>query len=159
MEGFMRNALRFAALALVVLPFRLAAQSTPVGDWKAVFVGPVDDRPKMVDAVTFSILMTPRGLIGTARASAWPGDLDVSDVELDGDRLTFTATGRKGWSTWVAGAPRKDHCCPKLLFVGMIQGDEMTLTMTWQSTEVGDDPNAAALPMKATRVVPEPAMR
>lgn len=151
--------LRPAALTLVLLPLTVSAQTSPVGDWKAVFVGSVDARPKMVDAVTFSIQMTPSGLVGTARASDWPGDLDVSDVKLEGDRLTFTATGRQGWSTQLGGGPRVDHCCPKLMFVGTIRGGEMTLTMTWQSTERPDDPNAPQLPMEARRLSPEPGIR
>ena len=111
---------RLAALGLVLLPVTLFAQTEPVGNWRAVFVGP---RPKMVDAVTFSIKATPDGLTGTARASNWPGDLDVSDVKLDGDRLSFTGTGKMGWTE--SGQP---HCCPQLVFVGTMNGDEMKLT-------------------------------
>jgi hypothetical protein len=151
--------LRLAALTVVLLPLTLSAQMNAVGDWKAIFVGPIGPRPKMVDAVTFSIRMTPDGLTGTSRASNWPGDLDVSDVKLEGDRLTFTGTGKRGWSTQFAGGPIEDHCCPKLVFDGTIRGDQMTLTMTWQSTERPDDPNAPQLPMQATRLTPEPGGR
>jgi hypothetical protein len=95
----------------------------------------------MVDSVRFTIQETPTGLTGTALAGSWPGDLDLSDVKLVGDRLTFTGTGKKGWSTQLGNSPRVDHCCPKLVFDGTIKRDEMKLTMTWQSTEGPDDPN------------------
>ena len=151
--------LRLAALALVLLSLTISAQTNAVGDWKAVFVGPIGPRPIMFDAVTFSIQVTPSGFTGTARAGDWPGDLDVSAMKLEGDRLTFTGTGKKGWSTRFAGGPREDHCCPKLVFAGTIRGDEMKLTMTWQSTDRPDDPNAPQLPMEATRLSPEPGRR
>jgi hypothetical protein len=138
---------RLVAIAAVVLPAILSAQANAVGNWKAVFVGPMGPRPQMVDAVTFTIQATSSGFTGTARAEPeWPGDLDVSDVKLEGDQLKFTATGRTGWS--VNG---QYHCCPRLVFVGTIKDDEMTLTMTWTSTERPDDPSARSVPMEAKR--------
>jgi hypothetical protein len=136
-----------AAFCLCPSAQSLAAQASALGNWNAVFVGPIGPRPQMVDAVTFNISSGPTGLTGTARASDWPGDLDVSELKLDGDRLTFTGTGKIGWT-----ANGTYHCCPKLVFAGTIKGDEMTLTMVWRSTDSTDDPNKAPLPMKATRV-------
>jgi hypothetical protein len=147
--------LRLAVLVLVASPFALSAQADAVGDWEAVFVGPMGPRPKMFDRVTFSILAISSGYTGTARAGHWPGDLTVSDVKLEGNRLTFTATGKMGWSTAHSGGPMVYHCCPKLVFVGTIEGNEITLTMTWQSTERPDDPDAPQLPMAAARLPKE----
>jgi hypothetical protein len=143
---------RLAVLVFVALPVALSAQADAVGDWEAVFVGPVGPRPKMFDRVTFSIQATSSGLTGMARAGHWPGDLTLSDVKLEGDRLTFTATGKTEWSTAYSGGPMVYHCCPKLVFAGTIEGNEITLTMTWQSTEQPDDPNAPQLPMVAARL-------
>ena len=139
-----------ATLALATVT--LAAQANPVGSWNAVFVGPMGDPPKMVDAITFSIQSTPAGLTGPARAAEWPGDLVVSNVKLEGDRLSFTGTGSRGYSTRPAGGPWEHHCCPKLVFVGTIQGDEMKLEMSWTSTDRPNDPTAKPLPMEAKRV-------
>jgi len=133
--------------AVALRPIALPAQASVIGEWKAVFVGPIGPRPKMVDAVTFSIELGSTGLTGTARASDWPGDLDVSNLKVDGDHVTFTGIGRIGWT--VNG---EYHCCPKLVFDGTIQGDKMTLTMVWRSTDSTDDPNKAPLPMEATRL-------
>ena len=134
--------LRLTALALVLLPLTTAAQTVqtnPVGEWRAVFVGPLDDRPKMVDAVTFSIRTTSDGLTGTAQAGQWPGSLEISDVKVAGDRLTFTAIGKEGYRT-SSGGKFEEHCCPKLVFTGTIDGDQMKLTLDWQSTEHPSNP-------------------
>jgi hypothetical protein len=138
------------ALALVTTSLAAQATVTPIGDWRAEFVGPIGPRPMMVDAITFTIKSTPNGLAGTARASNWPGDLVVSDIKFEGNRLTFTGTGSKGWTTGVAGV-RTDHCCPKLKFDGTIDGDKITLMLTWGSTEF-DSPSKEPLPMEAKRI-------
>jgi hypothetical protein len=144
--------LRLIVVAFVLLGNTLAAQvtATPIGNWRAEFVGPIGPRPKMVDAITFTITSTSSGFAGTARASIWPGDLVVSDIKFQGNRLTFTGTGAKGWSTGVGGV-MTDHCCPKLKFDGVIDGDKMTLSLIWVSTEF-DDPNEPPLPMEARRL-------
>lgn len=144
---------RLGVIALALISVALSAQSAPdpVGNWRAVFVGPIGPRPMMVDAITFSIQSTPEGLKGTARASNWPGDLEVSDLKLTGNRLTFTGTGTKGWSTSAGGSGMQYYCCPKLIFDGTIRGDEMSLMLTWTSTEY-DGSDKAPLPMEAKRI-------
>ena len=105
-----------AGRLLVALSFAVvtvSAQTDPTGSWRAVFVGPMGDRPKMVGAMTFTIQSTPTGLTGTARAAEWPGDLEVSEVKLDGDRLSFVGIGKRGYSTRMPGGPLEHYCCPK----------------------------------------------
>jgi hypothetical protein len=128
------------------------AAPSAIGDWKAVFVGPIGPRPKMVDAIHFSIRDTPLGPVATAKAANWPGMLDVTDLKIDGDRVSFTGTGRAGWSVRPAGGPTEHFCCPKLLFAGTVRGDEMTLSLTWQRSDLPDDPRKQPLPMEAARV-------
>jgi hypothetical protein len=143
---------RIALAVLVLLSLALSAQpaADPVGNWKAVFTGPIGPRPKMVAEITFSIRSTPDGLKGAARASNWPGELEVSDIKFAGNRLSFTGTGSKGWSTGIGGVVTH-HCCPRLKFDGTIDGDVMTLMLNWGSTE-NDDPLKPPLPMEAKRV-------
>ena len=43
-------------------------------------------------------------------------------------------------------------CCPKLLFAGTVSGDEMTLTITWQRSDLPDDPRKQPLSMQARRI-------
>ena len=139
---------RVATIAVLVLPTMLFAQTSAVGKWKAVFVGPMGPRPQTVDFVMFTISATASGFTGTARTEPeWPGELDVSDVKVEGDQLTFTGTGKRGWS--VNG---EHHCCPRLVFAGTIKGDEMKLTMTWTSTEGPNDLDRKPVPMEAKRI-------
>ena len=144
---------RLAIVALALLTSSLSAQTptSPVGNWKAVFTGPIGPRPKMVAEITFSIQSTPAGLTGTAQAESWPGDLEVSDLKFEGNRLRFTGIGKKGWSTGIGGVTTQ-HCCPKLKFDGTIEGDKMTLMLIWTSTEY-DDSEKEPLPMEARRIV------
>ena len=140
--------LRICLLVVLSLPAILHGQTNAVGTWKAVFVGPMGPRPQMVDDVIFSIEARGNGFTGTAKTEPeWPGVLIVSDVKLAGDKFSFIGTGKDGWTS-----NGQYHCCPRLAFAGTIKGDEMTLTMTWTSTERPDDPTATPLPMEAKRI-------
>jgi len=141
----MRQAIKLGglvALIVLLLPPAASAQTNPYGDWKAVFTGPLETKPKPFSEVTFSIRPTASGLEVTAQAGYWPGQLDISDVTLRGNRVSFIGTGRKGWGTGIGGVMTY-HCCPRLSFDGIIQGDAMTLTLTQ---------GRLLSPMKATRV-------
>jgi len=119
-----------------------------VGRWKAVFVGPMGPRPQMVSAVTFTIASSDAGFTATAKTEPeWPGELEVSDLKLEGDTVSFSGTGKSGWA--VNGEP---HCCPKLKLAGTVTGDTMRLTLTWVSTERPDAAMFKDLAMEATRV-------
>ena len=143
----MRTFVLFPILIALLSP-HLAAQTNAVGSWRAAFVGPTGSRPLTIEAVTFTVTQTAGGLAVKALAGSWPGELDVADVKLDGATLTFTGTGQSGWSTTGEGY----RCCPKLMFTGTIEGDDMTLTMTWQTTDRPDDPKAHVYPMEAKRL-------
>ena len=149
-------------LGAVVLAFLFSssaafAQTTPVGDWDAVFVGPTATRPQMVSHITFTIRPAPNGFVGTARTEPeWPGVLEVSDLTFEGDRLTFTGMGSAGSSVTIGGLTTTNGC-PKLLFDGTIQGDEMNLRLIWVSTKFSDTAGKPQILMKATRESKEPS--
>ena len=125
-----------------------APQAGLIGNWRAEFTGPMGPRPQMVTDVVFTFRQTSTGLSGTAKTEPeWPGDLDVTEIKVDGDKFSFVGTGRRGWS--VNG---EKHCCPRLTFAGTIKADTMTLTMTWTSTENPNDPAGRTVPMEAKRV-------
>jgi hypothetical protein len=127
----------------------IAASQTPVGHWQAVFTGPINERPKPLWKVVFSIAYSPTGLIVNAKGVGWPSVLHVTDVSNDGNRLHFVGTGNEG-STMCMGGVCKTSCCPTLTFDGTIDGDRMTLTLRWGST---NNPNEGRpLPMEATRL-------
>jgi hypothetical protein len=116
-------------------------QTVPTGTWKAVFVGPLGQRPKMFNEVVFDLQANGNNLTGTALMGSWPGLAPISDGVIDGDHFSFTAVGKL----------RSSSGYPKMGFDGRIHGDEMTLIMTW--SYVGDnDPAAPKLEMHGTRM-------
>jgi hypothetical protein len=150
----MRTIPRLAALLAVLLLAGTAgtpAQSSVVGDWEAVFVGPTPWRPKSFGTVTFSIRDTPNGLAGAAQAGSWPGDLQLSDLTVVGDRISFVGTGKLWWRTMRDGV-FTEFCCPKLIFEGKMRDDQIDLTMIWTSTDPRASEKEAPVPMLAKRV-------
>jgi hypothetical protein len=145
------NPLRLACLALAAITTTPLAQSAPAGAWKAVFSGPTASRPKVPSYFELDIRRTDAGVTGTVRADKWPYDGVISDARIDGQHVTFTSVMERGsWRTG-SGGMLVDHCCPKLIFSGTIEGDKMTLTLTWSSTEVGDG-SGTIYQMEATQL-------
>jgi hypothetical protein len=76
----MRHAIKLGglvALIVLLLPPAASAQTNPYGDWKAVFVGPIETQHKPFAEVTFSIQPAPSGVEIIAQAGHWPGQSDV----------------------------------------------------------------------------------
>jgi len=138
-----------AALVAAGLVTAASAQTTSAEVWKAVFVG--DSKPKVPAYIQFEIQRFDRGVVGTVHADKWPGDGVISDATIDGDHVMFTTIMEHGsWGT-ISGGVRVEHCCPKLLFDGRIDGDRMALTGKWTSTEAAGAPGST-YSMLATRV-------
>ena len=106
--------------------------------WEAVFTGPVGPRPKMFGKVLLDVKAEDGRITGTAEAGKWPGLAPISEGTIDGNRVSFTVIGQRGSTTGF----------PRMVFEGTVQGDKMTLTMTWGF--VGSD-KTRDLPMEATR--------
>src|SRR4051794_19538604 len=64
------------------------------GAWNAHWTGRIGDRPKMIGKIRFDFSTGREGLTGIAHMVGWPGDCPISDVKIDGGRISFTATGR-----------------------------------------------------------------
>ena len=143
--------LRLAVVALAALATSASAQSTPTGVWKAVFAGPPAARPKVPAYFEIDIRQGDRSVTGTVRADRWLQDGVISDATIDGNHVTFTSVMEKGWWSTTSGGVRVDHCCPKLIFDATIDGDKMSLTLTWSSTEVSGGAGTK-YPMEATRL-------
>ncbi len=145
------KSLRIAVVALAALASGASAQSTPVGEWKAVFAGPPAARPKVPSSFEITLERTGKGVSGTVRADKWLHDGVISDAKIEGNHVTFTSVMPQGsWST-TSGGVRVDHCCPKLIFDGTVAGEKMALTLTWRTTELADDSGTKYV-MEATRL-------
>jgi hypothetical protein len=145
------KSLRFATIAIAALATTASAQTTPTGAWRAVFGGPVAARPKVPTYIQLDVRQTENGLAGTVHADKWPGDGVISDIKIDGSHVTFTTVMENGWWATSSGGTRVDHCCPKFTFDGTIDGDKMTLTLKWSSTEIPDG-SGPTYQMEARRV-------
>jgi hypothetical protein len=118
--------MKLTSLATFLLATALAASSLPAsgadltGTWKLRFAGPKDNAPKTVGSIVLELKSATDAVTGTAHIGVWPGDAPIADVKVDGDRITFTATGSLGSTTGI----------PTCQFIATVHGDEMTLTMT-----------------------------
>jgi hypothetical protein len=122
------RAVRIAAALLAILAVSVAAQSTPVGIWRAVVIPgqPTDRQPKMFGEVLLELKAEGMKLTGTAKiGDGWPGIAPINDGKIDGNRFSFTWTGTVASS---GGVPLRSSY-PHLTFTGTVDGDQMKLSM------------------------------
>jgi hypothetical protein len=137
------------------------AQINLTGTWKATFNGPIGERPKPFGDVVFRLRMADGHVTGTAIMGSWPGEAPLTDIKLDGEQFSATAIGTKGWSSGsaaMADQPRINHCCPKMIFAGTIEGSQINLTMVWTSTEAAPEEALTEnkIPLLATKISDDP---
>lgn len=106
------------------------------GTWKAWFVGDVDARPRFFSEAVLNVKVDGNKLSGTAHMGNWPGVAPISDGKIDGDKFSFTAIGKFPWTRNASGTVTTGY--PRLRFAGTVQGNEMTLTMIWDSIIAGE---------------------
>ena len=117
--------MRIAAALLVVLAVGVTAQSTPAGQWRAVFAHPGDPgNPKMFTEVLLDLKVDGTRLTGTADMPTWPGLAPIADGKTDGDQFSFT------WTGLIPANANGRVVYPSMTFVGTVEGDSMQLTMT-----------------------------
>ena len=105
----------------------------------------------MVSEMIFDLQAAGGKLTGTAHMGNWPGDAPLVDGKLDGNRISFTAYGKSLWRARNAAGEAAGGL-PKLTFTGTIHGDEMQLTLVWDSVMIyGKQGAAQELEMKAKR--------
>ncbi len=93
----------------------------PSGKWKVSFSGPKSvDGPKTVGSILLDLKVDGNTVIGVVTIGAWPGEAPITNGKLEGNRITFTATGNRTSTTGI----------PTCKFDVTVQGDEMSLTMT-----------------------------
>ena len=141
--------MRFA-FVLSAVAFLNAAANDFNGTWKAVFTGPMGERPKMVSEMVFNFKVDGSKVTGMAHMAAWPGDAPVTDGKIDGDRITFTVIGKSPWTASYNGVTTSGY--PKLVFDGSLKGGEIDLKLNWGSIlTTGEERGGHELDMKAKR--------
>jgi|ERR1051326_8675642 hypothetical protein len=139
------------ALILSAVSFLNAAANDFNGTWKAVFIGPEGERPKMVSEMVFNFKVDGSKVTGMAHMAAWPGDAEISDGKIDGNRITFTVIGKRPWTAGSGGVVTTSGY-PKLVFAGTLKGGEMDLKLNWGSIlTTGEHRSGPQLDMSAKR--------
>jgi hypothetical protein len=93
MEGFPMKWMRFVLVLSAAASLNATANDF-TGTWKAVFSGPIGNRPKIVSEIVFNFDVDRNTVTGNAHMSASPGDAEISNGKIDGDRITFTVVGK-----------------------------------------------------------------
>jgi hypothetical protein len=138
------------AVVLSAAVFLNAAANDFSGTWKAVFTGPIEERPKMVSEMVFNFKVDGSKVTGTAHMAAWPGDAEISNGKIDGDRITFTVIGKLPWTAGSGGVITSGY--PKLVFDGSLDGGGMDLKLNWGSIlTTGEERSGHELDMRAKR--------
>ena len=142
--------MRFA-LVLSAVAFLNATANDFNGIWKAVFTGPIGERPKMVAEMVFNIKVDGRKVTGLAHMDAWPGDAEITDGKIDGDRITFTVIGKLPWTAGVGGVVTSSGY-PKLVFNGSLKDGGRNLKLNWGSIlTTGEERSGSLLDMRAKK--------
>jgi hypothetical protein len=140
LEAFRMKLLRLALILMATVAL-YASDTDVTGTWKAVFVGPMGERPKMFTKVMLDLKVDGNKLTGMAHIKGWPGDAEITDGKIDGDRFSFTTIGTLSSSSGY----------PKMRYVGTLTGKEMKLTM-FMGAVGRDDREARKLEMEGKKV-------
>ncbi len=90
------------------------------GKWKVGFVGAEGMAPKTVGSMLLDLRVHDDRVAGTIEIGVWPGEAPIADGKVDGDSITFTATGYRSSTTGI----------PTCKFVCEVHSGEMLLKMT-----------------------------
>jgi hypothetical protein len=110
----------FAAAILAATTMAAATPADVSGTWKVVYDADPKTGPKTVGSMILDLKVVGDTVTGTARIGVWPGEAPIEDGKIEGDRITFTATGHLGSTTGI----------PTCKFDITIQGDEMLVKLS-----------------------------
>jgi hypothetical protein len=107
-------------LAAAILTAGSPAATDLSGSWKVVYTGPPRTGPKTVGSMIFDFKIDGNVVTGTAHIGSWPGDAPIADGKIEGDRITFTATGHLSSTTGI----------PTCKLDVTVRGEEMTAVLS-----------------------------
>ncbi len=135
--------MKFAACLLIVgatlCPNLLAEDMS--GSWKVVYAGPPGTGPKTVGSILLHLNVNHDLVSGTVNIGPWPGEAPIADAKLEGDHLTFTATGHLSSTTGI----------PTCQLDVTVRGGEMLVTLTTIKNGGGPLPLGEAFEYKGLR--------
>ena len=111
--------LTFLLAATLTLSATLSAADV-TGIWKVTYAGSPEYAPKTVGSMILDLKVNGNVVTGRATIGAWPGEAPISDGKIEGNHITFTATGVRGSTTGI----------PTCQFAVTVQDDEMHVVLT-----------------------------
>jgi hypothetical protein len=112
------STMKCVRVAILIAAMALTASAADIaGKWR---VYPTNAAPRTVPSISLKFLVSGDRVAGVVQIGKWPGRAVVEDFKIEGDRITFTATGRLDSTTGK----------PTCAFVATVRDDEMALTMT-----------------------------
>ena len=97
-----------------------AAPSDFAGTWKVRYAGAPNTGPKTIGSMIFDFQIDGRRVSGLARIGPWPGDAPIADGRVDGDQISFTATGHLTSTTGI----------PTFRLEGTLSGGELVIRLS-----------------------------
>jgi len=113
--------MRLTCAAVLLTAAAFAASPADIaGTWKVRSTWPNGPGLKTVGDIVLDLKVDGGMVTGMAHIGSWPGDAPIAEGKLEGNRLTFNATGHLSSSTGIPTC----HC------EVTIESGEMLLTMT-----------------------------
>jgi len=107
-------------LALLCSATLTLSAADVTGIWKVTYAGSPEYAPKSVGSMILDLKVNGNVVTGTATIGAWPGEAPISDGKIEGNHITFTATGHLESTTGI----------PTCKLDVTIQDDEMHVVLT-----------------------------
>lgn len=80
-------------LMLLACVLLTAAPANISGKWEVSYDGPPRTGPKTIGSMLLDLHVDGKVVTGMVQIGIWPGEAPIADGRIDGDRITFTATG------------------------------------------------------------------
>jgi hypothetical protein len=108
------------SLVLLLAATLTLSAADVTGIWKVTYAGSPGSAPKTVGSMILDLKVNGSVVTGTATIGAWPGEASISNGKIEGNHITFTATGVRGSTTGI----------PTCKLDVTMQDDEMHVVLT-----------------------------
>jgi hypothetical protein len=108
-------------VAVFVAAIPLAAPAADfAGTWKVTYAGSPRTGPKTIGSMIFDFKSDGDKVTGLAHIGTWPGFAPIADGKMDGDHISFTATGYLPSTTGT----------PTCRLEGTLSGDDLVIKLS-----------------------------
>jgi hypothetical protein len=98
----------------------VASAADFAGTWEVTYFGAPQTGPKTIGSMIFDFKIDDGKVAGLAHIGSWPGLAPIAQGKMDGDHISFTATGYLPSSTGI----------PTCLLEGTLSGDNLVIKLS-----------------------------